>query len=113
MKALDLLLSFAAIAIGVLHSFIVAPQVYDALTQNAFWFFGAGLAIIYAGLINILRALHGGRIALLRWSAFGVSVVMCVFIVVFAVTQNEFTNPVVFAQLVIYAGLTTMALVRR
>lgn len=113
MKALDLLLSVAAIAIGVLHSFIVAPQVYDTLTQNAFWFFAAGLSIIYMGLLNMLRALYGDRVPPLRWTAFGVSVVMFVFAAVFAVTQNEFANPVLIAQLIIYVGLTLMALVRR
>lgn len=113
MKALDLLLSIAAIAIGVLHSFIVAPQVYDALTQSAFWFFAAGLSAIYMGLLNVLRALYGGRLAPLRWAAFGVSVVMFVFAAAFAVTQNEFANPVLIAQLIIYGGLTLMALLRR
>ncbi len=113
MKALDLLLSFAAIAIGVLHSFIVAPQVYDALTQDAFWFFAAGLSIIYMGLLNVLRALYGGRVPALRWTAFGVSVVMFAFAAVFAMTQDEFANPVLIAQLTIYGGLMVMALVRR
>ncbi|MHA7873636.1 MAG: hypothetical protein ACX939_14905, partial [Hyphococcus sp.] len=59
------------------------------------------------------RAFYGGRIALLRWSALGVSAVMFVFVAAFAMTQNEFTNPVVIAQLVIYAGLSVMAFVRR
>lgn len=113
MKALDLLLSAAAIAIGVLHSFIVAPQVYDALTQDAFWFFAAGLSIIYMGLLNVLRALYGGRIALLRWTALGVSIAMFVFAAVFAVTQDALADPVLIAQLIVYGGLAAMALVRR
>lgn len=38
---------------GLGHSFIGAPTLYDALSQDAIWFAGAGLGMGLLGLLNL------------------------------------------------------------
>ncbi len=113
LKMLDIGLSLLAIAIGVLHSFIVAPQIYKSLTLDAFWFFAAGLAIIFTGVLNGLRIAYGSLAKGVYWSALFASLTMLGLIAVFAWSQKAVTDPVVLLQLVTYAGLVVMSLMRR
>jgi len=113
LKILDTTLSLLAIGIGILHSFIVAPQIYNALTPNAFWFFAAGLAIIFTGLLNMLRVVYGTQTRGVHWVALLASLVMLALILTFAWSQKEMTNPVVALQIIAYAGLVAMAVIRR
>lgn len=113
LKALDLALCAVAIGVGVLHSFIVAPRIYDAFEPNAFWFFAAGLSVIFAGLLNLLRALYAGRVPALRWPALFSALLLFLLIVVFAATLDAAGDPMVLLQALAYGGLVVMALIRR
>lgn len=113
LKILDIGLSLLAISIGVLHSFIVAPQVYTTLTPDAFWFFAAGLAVIFTGVLNGLRIAYGLQAKGVYWAALLASLMMLGLIAVFAWSQKAVTDPVVLLQLVTYAGLVVMSLMRR
>jgi len=112
-KFIDFGLGALAIGIGVLHSFIVTPQIYDALIADAFWFFAAGLSIIFVGLLNILRTAYAGVASGVRWASLLASFILLAMIVVYAVSQNAVTNPVVALQILVYAGLIVMTFVQR
>src|ERR1044071_2094449 len=49
--------SSLVIALGLIHTYIALFCRY--MDSNALWFFGAGFAIIFAGLVNFM-ALDGG-----------------------------------------------------
>ena len=112
LKVIDLVLCAIALGVGCLHSFIVAPRVYDSFEPNAFWFFGAGLAVIFMALLNGLRALDAQANIALRWAAILSASILFALIVVFAVTLNAASDPMVILQAVTYGGLAVMGLLR-
>lgn len=61
MQILDRILAVLLIALGCVHNFIAAPMIYSELTVRALWFISAGLALWYAGFINLLRTRSPGR----------------------------------------------------
>ena len=48
------------IALGTLH-LAFTPCAYNGLTLEAMWFFGSGLAIIFAGFLNLVAARADGK----------------------------------------------------
>lgn len=66
MKALGVLDAVSAwglVLLGCVHNFVAAPMIYDQLSERMLWFVGAGLALWYAGGINLVRrALPASRI---------------------------------------------------
>jgi|SRR5579884_3363962 len=63
MKIFDQLLAWVLIVLGIIHSaFAFIP--FRGLSMGVLWFFAAGIAIIEAGGLNILRS--RGRAAGLR-----------------------------------------------
>lgn len=49
--------TYLAVALGVVH-LCFTPFAYSSFTHNTLWFFGAGMAIVYAGLLNLARLAH-------------------------------------------------------
>lgn len=64
-KRLDPVCAWIILALGVVH-LCVTPFAYSHLSQSAVWFAGAGLAGIFAGMLNLLRIWHGKAIPALR-----------------------------------------------
>lgn len=65
MKRLDAIFAWIILALGVVHT-CVTPLVYRRFSQGAVWFAGAGLAVIFAGKLNLIRIGYGSRVPALR-----------------------------------------------
>jgi hypothetical protein len=93
MRKLDLGLAGLLVMLGFVHNFVAAPMSYQSLTTQALWFLSAGLALWYAGFINLLRAeaSDGGR--LLAWLCVVTNVSLLIFVVAFAAVRGNWTAP--------------------
>lgn len=54
MKMLYRVVTGLIIALGVLHSFVTFVE-FNSFSPRAVFFFGAGISIIFAGFINLIR----------------------------------------------------------
>lgn len=54
MKILDWLCAIAVVALGIVHC-LLTPVIYRSFSLSALWFFAAGLALVFAGMLNVLR----------------------------------------------------------
>ena len=50
--------TYLLVVLGLVHAGL-APVFYDDLTPNTVWFVGAGLALVFLGLLNASAALAG------------------------------------------------------
>jgi hypothetical protein len=62
-KILDWLCAIAVFALGIVHC-ALTPVIYHSFSLSALWFFASGLALVFAGMLNVLR-LKGPRSPLL------------------------------------------------
>ncbi len=113
MRWIDYALVVGLAAVGLVHCFVFTPMVYDSLTPGAFWFFGTGLAILFAAALNGLRAICGARAPGVRWAAGLASLAMFALVCVFAASFEAWGRPDVFLQLGLYAASVLMAVLRR
>ena len=55
LRILDAVSAWGLILLGCIHNFVAAPMTYHGLSERMLWFVGAGLALWYAGAINLVR----------------------------------------------------------
>lgn len=55
LRVLDAVSAWGLILLGCIHNFVAAPMIHAALSERLFWFVGAGLALWYAGAMNLVR----------------------------------------------------------
>ena len=65
MKTAYKICSWLAVALGCAHLLFTFHD-YDEYSLDAFWFFGSGLAIVFAGFLNLANLSAGGRDRLTR-----------------------------------------------
>jgi hypothetical protein len=65
LKTVHTVCTYLIIALGALHLLFTFHD-YDAFTLRALWFAGAGIAIVFAGFINLISIRLAGRDALVR-----------------------------------------------
>jgi hypothetical protein len=53
-KIIDWILAILVVALGVVHC-AVTPLIYRSFSMAPLWFFGTGLAMIFVGMLNVLR----------------------------------------------------------
>jgi hypothetical protein len=53
-KIIDWLCAILVFALGIVHS-ALTPVIYRPLSLSALWFFAAGLAMVFGGMLNVLR----------------------------------------------------------
>ena len=53
LKKLHKIGSYLIVALGIVH-IVYTTQVYDRFTLGAFWFIGSGIAIVFAGFLNLM-----------------------------------------------------------
>jgi hypothetical protein len=82
MRSLHTAVSSALVLIGVVHT-VMTARYYEGLTPAAIWFAGAGLALVFLGLLNLVAARQKQRslslvclVANLVGVAYGVAVVL-------------------------------------
>lgn len=54
-RTLDVVAAWGLVLLGCVHNFVAAPNVYPEVSERMFWFVGAGLALWYAGALNLVR----------------------------------------------------------
>lgn len=54
-RTLDAVAAWGLLLLGCVHNFVAAPMAYPSVNERMFWFLGAGLALWYAGALNLVR----------------------------------------------------------
>lgn len=65
LKTLYKISTFLIIALGITHVLFTIPA-YGRWTLNAMWFAGSGLALIFAGFLNLALQRAGGNDSVVR-----------------------------------------------
>lgn len=109
MRSLHTAVSSALVMIGVGHT-VMTVHYYQALTPAAIWFAGAGLALVFLGLLNLVAARQKQRslslvclIANLVGVAYGVTVVLALpvlqaFVALVLLASVTVTTPVTWSK---------------
>lgn len=111
MKILDWIFAIVLCALGVVHG-ALTPLVYHAITLSTLWFLAAGLALIFAGMLNIVR-LKGAGSPLARTFALIANACLLAFALLFAVTVNLARNPQGVVLIIAVAGEFFFSLAKR
>jgi hypothetical protein len=101
-RVLDHVLAWTIFALGVVHC-LVTFVAYKAFSLAAVWFFGTGLALLFLGMLNLLRIRHG-RIAWLRPFAASANLLTLGLAVAVAATMDLQRNPQGLVLLLALAG---------
>lgn len=91
MRILDWICAVIVTALGVVHC-AFTPIAYRSFTLSAVWFFGTGLALIFAGMLNVLR-LKGPSSPLLHTFSIIANASLLVVALLFAVKAGLTRNP--------------------
>jgi len=91
-------------ALGVVHV-AYTPWVYDRFSLDAMWFVGSGMAIIFAGLLNVVLLRGAGKDRVTAWLVFGTNILL---VLGFAVALLVLREPQVFIGLFL-AGIEAVA----
>jgi len=110
-KILDWLCAIVVFALGVVHC-AVTPVTYRPFSLPAVWFFGAGLALIFAGMLNVLR-LKGPGSPLLHLFSSIANGSLLLFAMLFALKVNLAQNPQGVVLLIALVGEFLFSLTRR
>lgn len=109
MRIVDRILGWFLVLLGCIHNFVAAPLSYEELSARALWFVSAGLALWYAGFINLLRAYSAEPDRLLFVFCLLTNVSMLVFVVTYAAVQSNLAAPESLALIGAVAGLTAFS----
>lgn len=105
MSTLHKISSSLLIALGTVHA-ALTPMFYGRFSQNALWFAGSGLTMIYLGFLNIALGRASGRDRLVPVLCYIANLVTTVFGVLLVTVDNE---PQVFFGLVLIVLITVTA----
>jgi uncharacterized membrane protein YgdD (TMEM256/DUF423 family) len=111
MKTLDWIFAAVVFALGIVHC-AVTPLLYKSFSLAALWFFSAGLALIFAGMLNVLRV-KGPASPLLRGFCIAANAGLVLMIVWFALTAGLRRNPQGVVLIVAILGEFLLSLVRK
>jgi hypothetical protein len=109
----DRINSWILLGIGVLHcamTFVLA----GSWNQNAMWFFAAGLALIYAAALNLLRIRYADAAPGVRTVSFAVNLTQLGFILAYAALAGRdiLRNPAAVLLMVGVAAAVLLSLPR-
>ena len=111
MRIVDRILGWGLVLLGCVHNFVAAPLTYDQLSARALWFVSAGLALWYAGFINLLRSSSVKPSRLLRTFCILTNLSMLAFVVTYAVVRGNWAAPESLALIGVVATLTVFSVV--
>jgi hypothetical protein len=109
-KILDWLCAIVVFALGIVHC-ALTPVVYRPFSLAALWFFAAGLALVFIGMLNVLR-LKGPSSPLLRSFSTIANASGLLVAVLFALKVNLAHNPQGVILLIALAGEFLFSLMR-
>ena len=105
MRRIYLVLGVAIIALGLVHA-AATLFLFDELNSRAVWFASSGVAIILAGLLNLLNGAYGADAAGVRWASIFANATMTVLAIVAGYADAAPT-----AQIGAIAGLMALTLI--
>ena len=111
MRVVDRILGWSLVLLGCVHNFVAAPLTYDELSSRALWFASAGLALWYAGFINLLRSNSKEPTRLLRTFCVLTNLSMLVFVLTYAAVVGNWAAPESLVLIGIVAGLTAFSVI--
>lgn len=111
MRIVDRILGWCLVVLGCVHNFVAAPLTYDQLSAAALWFVSAGLALWYAGFINLLRSFSAEPTRLLRTLGILTNLLMLAFVLTFAGVRGNWAAPESLALIGVVAALTVFSVV--
>ncbi len=111
MRIVDRILGWCLVLLGCVHNFVAAPLTYDELSTRALWFASAGLALWYAGFINLLRSHSAEPTRLLRTFCILTNLSMLAFVLSYAVVSGNWAAPESLALIGTVAALTVFSVV--
>ncbi|MFL6229087.1 MAG: hypothetical protein ACJ741_09930 [Pyrinomonadaceae bacterium] len=101
--------SWLVVALGCAHLLFTLHD-YDEFSMRAFWFFGSGLAIVFAGFLNIALIRDGGRDHVIKLLCL-IANVTCVLL--FAAALMLMRQPQVFIGVALFAFVAVAAFLTR
>jgi peptidoglycan/LPS O-acetylase OafA/YrhL len=101
--------SWLIVALGCAHLAFTFHD-YDEFSMRAFYFFGSGLAIVFAGFLNVALIRDGGRDRVIKLLCL-VANVTCALL--FAAAILMMRQPQVFVGVALFAFVTVAALKTR
>lgn len=93
MRKIDRGLAGLLVLLGCVHNFVAAPMTYHRLTTQALWFVSAGLALWYAGFINLMRVQADREERLLQWMCVATNASLLSFVLAFATVRGNWSAP--------------------
>ena len=98
--------------LSILHT-IVGFKIYKSLSEDALWFFSAGMALFFAGAINLIHIDNYSDYLIRRLSIIS-NLLMTTFVLLFAVYtfQKNLVNPLAWL-LIANAGSALFLCIRR
>ena len=93
MRLTDQALGWFLILLGGIHNFVAAPMTYAELSPQALWFVSAGLALWYAGFLNVLRVRSHQPSGLLVAFCLLTNVSLFAFVVTYALSRGTWAAP--------------------
>jgi hypothetical protein len=114
MKRIDAIFAWIILALGAVHV-CVTPFVYGRFSQAAVWFAGAGLAGIFAGMLNLIRIRYANHVPALRAFSFVANLLLLAWIVAGAVSMLSelHRNPQAVVLVITILGETLFSADRR
>jgi hypothetical protein len=111
MRIVDRILGWGLVLLGCVHNFVAAPLSYDQLSARALWFASAGLALWYAGFINLLRSYSAESPRLLRPFCILTNLSLLAFVLTYAAVIGNWSEPEALALVAVVAALTAFSVV--
>ena len=90
LRWLDIAGAWGLVLIGCIHNFVAAPASFDEVSSDLFWFLSAGLALWYAGAINLVRIAIAARVAAV--TAMIVNLLLLGFVVAFGLHTGSIVS---------------------
>jgi hypothetical protein len=101
--------SWLIVALGCAHLLFTLHD-YDQFTMRAFWFFGSGLAIVFAGFLNVALIRDGGRDQVIKLLCL-ITNIACALL--FAAALMLMRQPQVFIGVALFAFVAIAAFLTR
>ncbi len=111
MRIVDRVLGWFLVVLGCIHNFVAAPLSYNKLSTQALWFVSAGLALWFAGFLNLLRASANEPSKLLLVFCLLTNASLLAFVILFAAIRENWAEPEAIALIASVATLTVMSIV--
>ncbi len=111
----DCAMSCLLVLLGCIHGFMAAPMNDSSLTPQALWPVSAGLALWYAGFVNLLRVHAETGDRLVHWLCVVSNASLLGFVAVLASVRGNWLAPETWlpaGTLVVLSGRAVVALIR-